>query len=261
MLESGWLPAPKPMRAAKMALELIQPDWPAPDNVRAFATTRKGGFSRARWSGLNLGDGCGDDPRHIIANRRVLRTYLPAEPCWLNQVHGKRVARHHAGCAVPGPEADAMISNAQGQVCAVLTADCLPVLLCHQSGRQVAAVHAGWRGLARGILEATVTAMDGGPGELMAWLGPAIGAQAYEVGQDVVTRFTALAAENSSAFSRHHERWLADLYLLARLALDRIGVKQVSGGRYCTYSEPDKFYSYRRDGTTGRMANVIWLAH
>ncbi len=238
--------------------ELIQPDWLAPDNVRAFATTRRGGVSQGCWSGLDLGDGCGDDPHHVAANRRVLRSYLPAEPCWLNQVHGNRVARH-AGRAVSGPEADAMISNEVGQVCAVLTADCLPVLLCHQSGGQVAAVHAGWRGLARGILEATVTAMGGGPGELMAWLGPAIGPQAYEVEQDVVTCFTSLAAENSSAFTRHHERWLADLYLLARLTLYRIGVEQVSGGRYCTYSEPDKFYSYRRDGVTGRMANVIWL--
>ncbi len=240
-------------------LKLIQPDWSAPAVVRAFTTTRTGGLSRDPWGGPDFGGSGGDDTCRVDQNRKLLRGYLPSEPYWLKQVHGSRVVNYEESSTRP-IEADAVISTEVGQVCAILTADCLPVLLCNKSGRQVAAVHAGWRGLAAGVLEAAVTAMDGYPEELLAWLGPAIGPQVYTVGQDVVDRFRAVSEENSSAFVRRGERWLADLYQLARLALSRVGVSQVSGGQYCTYSEPEKFFSYRRDGVTGRMASVIWLA-
>ena len=159
----------------------------------------------------------------------------------------------------PGTGADAIVSHHPGQVCAVLTADCLPVLFCNQAGTSVAAAHAGWRGLAAGVLEATVLSMECKPADLMAWLGPAIGPRAFEVGKDVYDTFVSLSAENVIAFRPHGDRWLADLYRLARLALARIGVSQVLGGGYCTYSDSRKFYSYRRDGVTGRMASTIWL--
>jgi len=237
---------------------VIQPDWPAPANVRAFTTTRNGGFSKGQWSELNLGDHCGDDPNHVNQNRALLRSLLPCEPLWLKQVHGKKVISRDNGIDSE-PEADAIFSKQTGQVCGVLTADCLPVLFCNKAGTKVAAAHAGWRGLAEGVLQTTVSAMDCDPCDLMAWLGPAIGPQAFEVGRDVYDSFINLDTENATAFKPHGDRWLADLYELARLALARTGVEQVSGGQYCTYSEPDSFFSYRRDGVTGRMATVIWL--
>ncbi len=238
---------------------MVQPDWPAPGNVQAFTTTRKGGFSRKQWSSLNLGDRCGDDPSDVKQNRELLRSLLPCDPHWLKQVHGKRVVAWADGLNFE-PEADAMESKNVRQVCAVLTADCLPVLFCNKDGTKVAASHAGWRGLAAGVLEATVLAMENDPAELMAWLGPAIGPQVFEVGNDVYDSFVNVNDHNSKAFKPDGDRWLADLYLLARQALSRVGVKQVSGGQYCTYSDPDKFFSYRRDGVVGRMASVIWLA-
>ena len=249
---------PDLIRYPPCPFKVIQPDWSAHANVRAFTTTRNGGFSQGQWNGLNLGNNCGDDPNHVKQNRKLLRTQLPCKPHWLKQVHGKRVITWDDRSSSE-PEADAITSNQAGQVCAVLTADCLPVLFCNKSGTKIAASHAGWRGLAEGVLEATVSAMDCDPGELMAWLGPAIGPQAFEVGRDVFDAFINLNTENSTAFKPHGDRWLADLYELARLALARTGIEQVSGGQHCTYSEPDKFFSYRRDGVTGRMASVIWL--
>ena len=239
-------------------IDAVQADWPAPGNVRAFTTTRNDGFSRGQWSKLNLGDHCGDDPGHVKQNRESLRTLLPGQPRWLSQVHGKSVVTWNEG-GDSEPVADAIISDQTGQVCAVLTADCLPVLFCNRAGTKVAAAHAGWRGLGAGVLEATVSAMACDPGELMAWLGPAIGPRAFEVGEEVYDSFVNSNAENANAFKRFGDRWLADLYQLARQALSRVGVVQVSGGQYCTYSDADKFFSYRRDGVTGRMASVIWL--
>ena len=238
--------------------DLIRPDWPAPANVHAFTTTRNGGFSHGAWGSLNLGDRCGDDPDLVKQNRKLLRTLLPGEPCWLKQVHGKNVIAWDEGRDLE-PGADAIFSRQTGQVCAVLTADCLPVLFCNRAGTRVAACHAGWRGLAAGVLEAMVSVMGSAPAELMAWLGPAIGPQSYEVGNDVYNSFMKLNIDNVTAFRRHNDRWLADLYELARLALARVGVEQVSGGQYCTYSETDKFFSYRRDGETGRIATAVWL--
>ena len=159
----------------------------------------------------------------------------------------------------PGTEADAITSSQPGQVCAVLTADCLPVLFCNQAGTRIAAAHAGWRGLAAGVLEATVMAMECEPVDLIAWLGPAIGPQAFEVGADVYDAFTSLNRENTTAFKPHHDRWIADLYQLARYTLARVGIKQVFGGDYCTFTNTEKFFSYRRDGETGRMASLVWL--
>ena len=239
-------------------IELIRPDWPAPPNVRAFSTTRNGGFSRGPWSSLNLGKSCGDDPQHVEQNRRLLFKLLPSEPRWLNQVHGTHVADWDK-TNEPATGADAIVSRKPGQVCSVLTADCLPVLFCNRAGTRIAAAHAGWRGLAAGVLEATVLAMQCRPAELIAWLGPAIGPRAFEVGPDVYDAFVGLNPENATAFKPHRDRWLADLYQLARLALARVGITQVSGGQHCTYLEQDRFFSYRRDGQTGRMLTAVWL--
>ncbi|MDH3903245.1 MAG: peptidoglycan editing factor PgeF [Xanthomonadales bacterium] len=239
-------------------IEVIRPDWPASANVHAFTTTRSSGFSDGVWSSLNLGLHCGDNPQHVEKNRRLLSGLLPSEPRWINQVHGRRaVSWESAKDTETG--ADAIFSNQTGQVCAVLTADCLPVLFCNRSGTCVAVAHAGWRGLAAGVLEATVLAMDCSPSDLMAWLGPAIGPTTFEVGKDVYDSFVGSNDEDAIAFTEHGDRWLADLYQLARLALNRAGVEQVTGGQYCTYSDSKRFYSFRRDGVTGRMASIIWL--
>ena len=237
---------------------LIRPDWPAPANVHAFTTTRNGGFSEGPWASLNLGSSCGDDRRHVENNRRLLSGLLPSEPRWLRQVHGANVVGWDKANA-PKTEADAIVSNHAGQVCAVLTADCLPVLFCNRHGTHIAAAHAGWRGLAAGVLEATVLAMQCEPADLLVWLGPAIGPRVFEVGKDVFDAFTTVNTGNSMAFKPHRDRWLADIYQLAAMALTRMGVSQVSGGSYCTFEEHGRFFSYRRDGETGRMASVVWL--
>jgi hypothetical protein len=239
-------------------IQVIEPDWPAPDNVRAFTTTRTGGFSMGRWSSLNLGSNCGDDPQHVEQNRQRLRRLLPADPHWLKQVHGNHVVKFSENTSTE-PEADAIVCTRAGQVCAILHADCLPVLFCNKAGTQVAAAHAGWRGLSCGILEATISMMDCNPNKLMAWLGPAIGPQAFEVGQDVYDSFVNADSEYSTAFKPHGDRHLADLYQLARMLLIKAGINQISGGQHCTYAEQGRFFSYRRDGKTGRMATVIWL--
>lgn len=243
-----------------MIAGLVRPDWPAPPNVRAFATTRRGGVSTGPWASLNLGDRCGDEPSNVAGNRALLLRELPAPPLWLRQVHGAGVAVH-AGEPAAGAECDAAVAFEPRRVCAVLTADCLPVLFCDRAGSRVAAAHAGWRGLAGGVLQATVRALAAEPGELMAWLGPAIGPQAYEVGQDVLDAFTAEGRHSfRAAFRPRGDRWLLDLYGAARIALAEAGVDAVYGGGFCTLGEPERFYSFRRDGVTGRMASLAWLA-
>lgn len=223
-------------------------------------TTREGGVSVAPWDSFNLGDHVGDDPAHVAANRARLRQKLPAEPGWLKQVHSNRVVELGRETDL---EADAAFTRQTGLVCAVLTADCLPVLFCDRSGSVVAAAHAGWRGLAGGVLEATVSTMQVPPGEVFAWMGAAIGPQAFEVGDEVRQAFIAQHPEATVAFVQHTAsapgKWLADIYQLARIRLNRIGVHAIYGGSCCTFKEARQFYSYRRDGVTGRMAALIWL--
>jgi len=239
-------------------MQFIHPDWPAPANVRALATTRKGGTSPPPYDSFNLGDHVGDDPAAVADNREILRAFLPAEPKWLKQVHGTAVARAD-GLSAP-VEADAVIAFQTNTVCAVLTADCLPVLFCDRQGTRVAAAHAGWRGLAAGVLEASVAAMQCDPAEILAWLGPAIGPQAFEVGEEVRDTFVRDLPAAAAAFVPGQPgKWLADIYELARLRLARAGVHQVFGGGLCTYRDAERFYSFRRDKTTGRMASLIWL--
>ena len=239
-------------------LDGIIPDWPAPPGVRALATTRRGGVSRAPWHGLNLGDHVGDDPAAVAANRALLRRELPAEPAWLAQVHGTRCV--DAALTVPGTQADASFTRQRGVVCAVLTADCLPVLFCDDRASVVGIAHAGWRGLAAGVIEAAVLAMGERGVALMAWLGPAIGPQAFEVGGEVRDAFVAHDPRATSAFvAVAGGRWLCDIYLLARQRLNAMGIDRVAGAGTCTVSDAERFFSYRRDGTTGRMASLIWL--
>lgn len=236
----------------------IAPEWPAPPGVRAYSTLRTGGLSQEVYAGFNLGTHVGDEPRRVAANRRLLRERLalPAEPFWLEQVHGIAVAQAEERDGPP-PQADAAFSEKAGVVCVVMTADCLPVLFCDRTGQRVAAAHAGWRGLAGGVLEATVRAM--GCGDLLAWLGPAIGPESFEVGPPVRQAFLEALSDCEHAFKPiDEEHWLADLYALARLALARVGVTEVYGGGHCTYADPERFFSYRRDGQTGRMATLIW---
>ena len=260
------------------------PHWPElPGHVGACSTTRLGGVSAAPYDdgqgggGLNLGVHVGDQPEHVLRNRELLRAQLPAEPFWLNQVHGTAVAQAgsrvaataatHAG-HIP-PDADASIAHHPGQVCAIMTADCLPVLFCDRAGTVVAAAHAGWRGLAGGVLGRTVAAMRAsGAGEILAWLGPAIGPQQFEVGADVLAAFMAGVSDAQAerevlaAFriiAGKPGKYLADIYALARSMLRRDGVLSIAGGEYCTVSDPARFYSYRRDGVTGRQASLIWI--
>jgi hypothetical protein len=236
--------------------EVIIPDWPAPANVSAMQTTRGGGFSQPPYDSLNLGDYVGDDAMAVAKNRQSLK--LPSEPVWLQQVHGVEVVvAEHADCI---PKADAAISYHPGAVCVVMTADCLPVLLCDMAGTVVAAVHAGWRGLADGVIEATVARMQVKAWDLMAWLGPAIGPQAFEVGDEVRDAFMAHDPAASSAFTPVAQKYLADIYTLARQRLNALGITAIYGGGLCTYTDSTRFYSFRRDNRTGRMATLIWLS-
>ncbi len=240
-------------------VELLVPDWPAPANVRALQTTRRGGVSPAPWDSFNLGDHVGDDPLRVQANRAELRRHLPAEPCWLQQVHGIHTV--DAAQTTDLPTADASFARQAGVVCAVMTADCLPVLFCDRAGTVVAAAHAGWRGLQAGVLEATLVAMAVPAGEVLAWLGPAIGPDAFEVGDEVRAAFLAVDPAAAAAFKPHASgKWLADIYLLARQRLQAAGVASISGGDSCTVNAPESYFSYRRDGVTGRMASLVWLA-
>jgi len=246
----------------------IVPSWPVPSSVRALATTRIGGVSQGAWAGLNLGLATGDDRDLVLQNRALLRAWLPAAPRWLRQVHGARVvdaAVVPAGDAADAVvEADAALAADSGVVAVVLTADCLPVLLADAAGRCVAAAHAGWRGLAAGVLQATVRAMRArlrdSEARVIAWLGPAIGPDHFEVGDDVLDAMTATLPDARAAFAPHGaHKFRADLYLLARIALAQAGVDTVYGGGECTYCDAARYYSHRRDRVTGRQAALIWI--
>lgn len=249
---------------------VLPADWPAPSRIRAFTTLRTGpGVSLPPFDRFNLGLRCGDDPLHAQENRRLLaREYsLPADPVWLNQVHGTAVAvLSPTSLAVRAAHfdvecADASTTSVVGLPLAILTADCLPVIFCNSAGTEIAAAHAGWRGLASGVLEATIAAMQTAPAELMAWLGPAAGPDAYEVGAEVRDAFIACAGEAEVAFTATRPgHWRVDLYRLARQRLEHSGVTNIFGGGLCTITDSQRFYSHRRDQRTGRMATLIYIS-
>lgn len=237
----------------------IPADWPAPANVVAGTTLRSGGVSQGGFAALNLAAYVGDDPVSVKENRRrfQINCTLPKEPVWLRQVHGTRVVLGDS--ALTQPEADAIVVREAGVVCAILTADCLPVVLTTEDGSQVAAVHAGWRGLCAGILEETVAAFRLPPEQILVWLGPAISKPAFEVGAEVREQFVKKGEAAADFFSENDRgRWQADLYGLATLRLENCGVTRVFGGGCCTYTEQDRFFSSRRDGRCGRMATYIF---
>jgi polyphenol oxidase len=244
----------------------LQPQWPAPAAIRAVCTQRAGGISAAPFASLNLGAHVGDDPQAVDENRRRLRDSLalPAEPLWLSQLHGVRVFdadRADIETSSKPPSADAAITRIAGRVLAILVADCMPVLLCRRDGGAVAAAHAGWRGLSGGVLEATVEALATPAEQLLAWLGPGIGPEHFEVGAEVRDAFCQPDPEATHAFRVNERgRWQCDLHALARRRLQRLGVRDIHGPARCTYTEQRSFFSYRRDGVTGRFAALIWLA-
>ena len=243
-----------------MSLSWLEPEWPAPAGVRALSTFRGGGVSPAPYVSCNLGDHVGDSPEAVAENRRRLKAAagLPAEPAWLRQVHGTNVTDLDAA-ADRGP-ADAAFTRQRGRVCAILTADCLPLVLAADSGDLVAAAHAGWRGLVGGVIEATVKALQVAPEELMAWLGPAIGPGHFEVGAEVRQAFVKGDLGAETAFVPNARgRFMADLNALARRRLAALGINRIYGSGHCTYTDGDRYFSHRRDGVTGRQATLIWL--
>jgi len=240
-----------------VSIQLIKASWPVPDNIHAMTTTRSGGVSKPPFDGFNLAHHVGDDSEAVNRNRTLLQqtTGMPSAPCWLNQTHSTRVIK--ASDANRGADADGSYTDKPDRVCAVMTADCLPVLLYNSASGMVAALHAGWRGLVSGIIEEGVR-LAGAKG-CVAWLGPAIGADKFEVGKDVLDQFVNKNSEHQNAFRQSGDvKWLADIYALARQVLQASGVSDVYGGEYCTVTDEDRFYSYRRDRTTGRMATIIW---
>ncbi|PVZ11302.1 MULTISPECIES: peptidoglycan editing factor PgeF [unclassified Pseudomonas] len=236
---------------------LIRPQWPAPANVQACVTTRQGGVSIGPYAGLNLGDHVGDAPEAVASNRLALTRQFDIQPAWLRQVHGTAVAHANPGQV---DEADASWSATPGIACTVMTADCLPALFCDRAGTRVAAAHAGWRGLAAGVLEATVTHLAVPPGEVLAWLGPAIGPRQFEVGAEVREAFVGSHPEAATAFiaGQAPGKFIADIYALARIRLASVGVTAVYGGGFCTV-EDERFFSYRRANPTGRFASLVWF--
>lgn len=240
---------------------LLSPQWPQPESVRSCSTTRLGGVSQPPYASMNLGTHVSDSPEHVATNRQRLieLAMLPAVPHWLEQVHGTDVARLTQDTDHSVIRGDAAYTDQPGVVCAVMSADCLPVLFCSSAGDEVAAAHAGWRGLNAGVLENTLAAFRAKPQEIMVWLGPAIGPRQFEVGGEVKEAFVASDPQAVSAFTPFHNKYLADIYQLARLRLQAAGVSQIYGGDRCTVSEPEYFFSYRRDGITGRLASLIWL--
>ena len=243
-----------------MSLEYIAPDWPASKNIRCLTTTRKGGFSRNLYKGLNLGMRVNDDIKHVQENRQLLKhdLNLPNDPIWLDQVHGSQVIQL-LDTKTKNLSADAAYTKEVGVICAVLTADCLPVVFCDQSGSYVALAHAGWRGLLNGVLENTLQALPVDNVDIMCWLGPAIGPNKFEVGEEVSEQFVAKDVAHENSFRvQSDSKYLANIYGLAKNILSSNGVKNIYGGEYCTYTQENSFFSYRRDGQTGRMATLIW---
>jgi YfiH family protein len=242
----------------------IKPTWPAPKNIHAFSTTRNKGNSLHPYASFNLAKHVGDSASHVQLNRQLLRDELnlPSEPIWLEQVHSTHVIQaEEAQEQGYLPQADASIASSPNIVCTIMVADCLPILICDRQGTMVSAVHAGWRGLANGIIESTIDRIKKSPEELLVWLGPAIGPSVYEVSEDVLESFISQDQLAIEAFkSKPNKKWLANLYLLARMRLNNLGITSIYGGDYCTFSDQQNFFSFRRDGITGRMASLIWLS-
>jgi YfiH family protein len=247
-------------------LNFIVPNWPAPSNVKALQTTRIGGVSHIPYASLNLGAHVNDDANAVAKNRQLLSSYLPSEPVWVNQVHGVEVI--DAARSTCLQNADASFTTQANVVCVTMTADCLPVLLCDKAGTVVAAVHAGWRGLCVGAIEAAVNKLPVENSEILAWLGPAIGQDAFEVGDEVRQQFMQHDHRAEQAFKQHgshkeNQKWLCNMYLIAQQHLNKLGVTQIYGGSvnesFCTYTDEARFFSFRRDNVTGRMASLIWL--
>ena len=268
------------MKNSDLESTFIVPNWPAPANVKALQTTRNGGVSTAPYNSLNFGEHVKDHPLHLAQNRQLLSQFVPSEPVWLNQVHGITVIdAADTSCA---PSADASYATRKNVVCVTMTADCLPILICDKAGTAVASIHAGWRSLCDGVIEATVKKMPVNASQLMAWLGPAIGPNAFEVGGEVRVQFIQKGldlgiSEVEAAFkptnkpsseNQEQDKWLADIYKIATQRLNNLGVTQVYGGgqdehqdeHWCTHTDENRFFSFRRDGVTGRMATLIWLA-
>lgn len=240
-------------------LKLIIPDWPAPSWIKAATTTRQGGFSNPPFNSLNLGLFVGDNADSVAQNHQLIKSSLglTKEPLWLKQVHGTRVIAANASSDLV---ADAIYSHEPQVVCAVQTADCLPLLVCNRTRYCVAAIHAGWKGLAAGIIENSIQALDCPTADLLVWLGPAIGPQAFVVGEEVTNAFIEKDPKAQKAFKRvDHKHWLANLYLLAKQRLHSLGINAIYGGKYCTYTNKEQFFSFRRDKVTGRMASLIWV--
>lgn len=253
------------MSENKTSIHFLRPKWPAPANVKSLVTCREGGTSLPPFNSLNLGDHVGDDAQCVLANRTLLRAHLPCEPIWLKQVHGINASTPDSREL----EADAIVTNRADEVLAIMTADCLPVLFTNHSGSVIGAAHAGWRGLCNGVLENTVKEMQILSGEssakdILAWLGPAIGPDAFEVGDDVLQAFwnakIPFLERSFIPIPSKPGKYLADLHLLARSRLERIGLTEIYGGDYCTVNQAEHFFSYRRDGVTGRFASLIWIS-
>jgi len=240
----------------------IKPNWPAPKNVSAFATKRTGGVSQPPYDSFNFSLRSDDNPNDVMANRSKLQQELnlPSEPFWLKQEHTNIAIHLQQDTNLNEPVADAAFTNTPGIVCVTLTADCVPILVCDRNGTIVAAIHAGWKGILAGIIEATIKQMSIDPSKLLAWLGPAIGANAFETGCDLYELFTKQNPEAKKAFVAHNNRFLTNIYLLASQRLNQSGVTAIYGGEHCTFTQKELFYSFRRDGTnSGRMASLIWL--
>lgn len=243
-------------------LPVLEPDWPAPPGVRAAMTLRRGGVSRPPFDALNAGARCGDEPAAVAENRRRIRAALRlrSEPVWLEQVHGGAVVSLVGEADVESPRADAAVTRMPGRVCAIQVADCMPVLFAARDGTAVGAAHAGWRGLVVGVLRATVRALAIEPSQIIAWMGPAIGPRHFEVGDEVRTALLDAEEGVVQAFTPNSRgRWQCDLYAIARRQLEAVGVRDVYGGGSCTYADPVRFFSYRRDGRCGRMAALVWM--
>jgi len=243
-------------------IRTVSPLWPASSNIRAFTTTRQGGHSTTPYDSLNVGHHVGDDLDQVIQNRQQLLNHfnLPNAPVWLNQTHSTNVLNLTGIRPTDYPNADAAFTCNPSVVCCVVSADCLPILLCDKKGTTVAAIHAGWRGLAAGILEKTIGQLNLPPSEVLIWLGPAIGPNAFEVGNDVLDAFVQDNPALQVAFRpKSNNKWLCDSYHIARIKCDALGIKNCYGGNLCTYSDTEQFFSYRRDGKTGRMASIIWI--